>query len=497
MAFLALVKLSLHLWANQGYGYFRDELYYIACGEHLDWGYVDQPPLIAVVAKLSRLLLGDSLSAVRFFPAVAGALLVLLTGLIVRELGGGRFAQALAAISVLIAPFYLGIGNFLSMNAFEPLFWMGCAYVLILVLKTGNPRLWLWFGLLAGIGLLNKHSMLFFGFGVVVGLLLTPQRKVFLNRWIWIAGLVALAVFLPNLIWQIRHDWPTLELLNNVKNSTKNVALSPMDFFLQQILLLHPLSFPLWMAGVGFYFFTREGKPYRVLGWTYLVMFVAFVFLKGKVYYLAPAYPMLLAAGALVTEKVIGRSSHGWLKPAVVTVLIIGGILLAPFGLPVLPVETFLHYQRAIGIEPPRTETSHTAELPQLYADQFGWEGMTATVAGIYNGLSAEEKAKTAIFAANYGEAGAIDFFGPKYGLPRAISGHQNYFFWGPRQYTGEIVLVLGGSLQVLEQYFSHVEEAAVLHHPYAMPFENRPVYLCRGLKTPLKELWPQLKNWY
>lgn len=226
-------------------------------------------------------------------------------------------------------------------------------------------------------------------------------------------------------------------------------------------------------------------------------MFIAFVVLKGKVYYLAPAYPMLLAAGALVTEKVIRRSGHGWLRPAVVTILILGGILLAPFGLPVLPVETFLQYQRTIGIEPPRTETSHTAELPQLYADQFGWEEMTATVARIYNGLSAEEKAKAAIFAANYGEAGAIDFFGPKYGLPKAISGHQNYFFWGPRQYSGEIVLVLGGSLQRLEQYFSHVEEAAVLHHPYAMPFENRPVYLCRDLKVPLKELWPKLKNWY
>ena len=493
---LALVKLLLHFWANGRYGYFRDELYYIACGEHLDWGYVDQPPLVALAAKLSRLLLGDSLFAIRFFPAVAGSLKVLLAGFLARELGGGRLAQALAALAVIIAPVYLGIDNFLSMNGFDLLFCVGCAYVVIRVIKTGNPKWWLWFGLLAGLGLENKHSMTFFGIAVFVGLVLTAQRKFLFNKWIWIGGFVTLAIFLPNLIWQVRHDWATLELLNNVKNSTKNVSLTPIQFFSQQILMMHPLNFPIWFAGLGFFFFARAGRPYRVLGWTYVVLFVAFVVLKGKVYYLAPAYPMLLAAGALVVEDLIGRSGQAWLKPALVTVLVAGGIALAPFGLPLLPVETFLRYQKAIGIEPPRTESSHTAELPQIYADQFGWEEMTATVARIYQSLSPEERAKTAIFGNNYGEAGAIDFFGRKYGLPKAVSAHQNYFFWGPREYTGEIVIVLGGTRRDLEQRFHAVEEAAVLYHPYAMPFENRPVYLCRGLKEPLKELWPKLKRW-
>ncbi len=496
---LALLKLLLHFWANGHYGHFRDELYYIACGEHLDWGYVDQPPLVGMVARLSRLLLGDSLFAIRFFPAVAGALKVLLAGLIACELGGRRFAQALAAITVIIAPAYLVIDNFLSMNAFEPVFWMGSIYAVVRFIKTGNSKLWLWFGVLAGLGLQNKHSTLFFGFAVVVGLLLTPQRKFFLNKWIWIAGLLVLVIFLPNLIWQMRHDWATLELLNNVKNSTKNVSLSPVQFFLQQILLLHPLTFPLWLAGLWFIFFTQAGRPFRVLGWTYLVLFATFVVLKGKIYYLAPAYPMLLAAGALLVEDLILRSGQGWLKPAVVTILLAGGAALAPVGLPVLPVKTFLRYQEAlgaIGLKPPRTETSHTAALPQHYADQFGWEEMTATVARIYNSLSPEDRAKTAIFGGNYGEAGAIDFFGKKYGLPKAISSHQNYFFWGPREYTGEVVIVLGGTRQNLEQRFHYVEKAAVLYHPYAMPFENRPVYLCRGLKVPLKQLWPKLKNW-
>jgi hypothetical protein len=493
---LALVKLLIHFVANGRYGCFRDELYYLACAEHLDWGYVDQPPLVALIVWLSRALLGDSLFAIRFFPAVAGAVKVVLAGLMARELGGGRFAQVLAALAVLIAPVYLGTDNFLSMNAFEPVFWMGCAYVLIRTIKTGNQRLWLWFGLLAGLGLENKHSTAFFGFGVFVGLLLTAQRRFFRQKWIWLGGLVALAIFLPNLVWQVRHDWATLELLNNVKNSTKNVTLSPVQFFAQQILMMHPLNFLIWLVGLGFYFFARTGKAFRVLGWTYLVMFIAFVALKGKVYYLAPAYPMLLAAGALVVENWIQRSGQTWLKAAVVSLLILGGAATAPYGLPVLPVETFLRYQNAMGLKSPRTETSHTAELPQLYADQFGWEEMTVAVARVYHSLSPEEQAKTAIFGNNYGEAGAIDFFGTKYGLPKAISAHQNYFFWGPREYTGEIVIVLGGARRNLEQRFEHVEKAAVLFHPYAMPFENGPVYLCRGLKEPLKELWPKLKYW-
>ena len=493
---LTLVKLLLHLWANRGYGYFRDELYFLACGEHLDWGYVDQAPMVAGVAWLSRALFGDSLSAIRFFPAVAGAVKVLLAGLMARELGGGRFAQALAALTVIIAPVYFAADNFLSMNAFEPVFWMGCIYVLLRILNTGNPKLWPWFGVLAGLGLMNKHSMLFFGFALVVGLLLVPARKHFLNRWFWLAGLIAFLIFLPNVLWQGQNDWATLEFLNSVAASTKNIVLSPWLFFAQQILLIHPLNFPIWMAGLGFLFFTERGKPYRVLAWTYIVLLVSFIVLKGKAYYLAPAYPMLLAAGGVAVEILFRRWERVWPKAALLTVLTIGGAVLAPYGLPVLSPGGFLEYEKAVGIKSPRTETGHTAELPQLYADQFGWEEMTAAVARIYHNLSPEEKSQTAIFGNNYGEAGAIDFFGPKHGLPKAIGGHNNYYLWGPRDYSGEIMIVLGGTRERLEELFEQVTEEAVLDTPFAAPYENRPVYLCRGLKTSLKDLWPKIKNW-
>ena len=228
VAATAAIKLLLHLYAGRHYGYFVDELYYLACAEHLAWGYVDQPPLIALIAKISRVLAGDSLPAIHLFPALAGAAKVLLTGLIARELGGRRFAQGLAALAVLLAPGFLALDNRLSMNAFEPLFWMGCAYLAIRIVRTGNQKLWLWFGVLAGIGLENKHSMLIFGFGIVVGLLATPERRLLRSPWLWCAGMVAFLIFLPNLLWNIHHHFPFLELQENIRRSGRNVAMPPL-----------------------------------------------------------------------------------------------------------------------------------------------------------------------------------------------------------------------------------------------------------------------------
>jgi 4-amino-4-deoxy-L-arabinose transferase-like glycosyltransferase len=493
---LAAVKLALHLIYNRGYGYFRDEFNYLACAEHLDWGYVDHPPLVALVAWVSRAVGGDSLSSIRFLPAVAGAAMVLLAGLIARELGGGRIAQSLAALATLSATMYFVLGNFLSMNAFEPVFWMGCVWVLLRIKHTGNMRLWLWFGVLAGLGLQNKHSMLFFGAAVVAGLSFTRDRALLATRWLWMAGALALLIFLPNIIWQARHGWATFELLSNVAQSNKNVVLSPVAFLAQQVLVMNPLAAPLWIGGLVWLFFHREGGRYRTLGWIFVLVAAAFIMMRGKIYYLAPAFPMLFAAGSVGLETFALRTHRAWLATVLAVLLAVSGAVLAPIGLPVMPPGAFLRYMDWLGIPLPRTETSHTAALPQHYADQFGWEEMAVAVAHIYHSLPAEERAKTAIFGNNYGEAGAIDFFGPRLGLPKAIGAHQTYFFWGPRDYTGEIVIVLGGRRRDLEARFESVTEAAVLNHPYAIPFENRPIFLCRGLKTPLPELWPRLKNW-
>ena len=496
VAAVAVVKLLVHLYAGRHYGFFVDELYYMACARHLAWGYVDQPPLIALFAWAVHHVLGDSLPALRLLPALAGAGQVLLTGLVARELGGGRFAQGFAALATLVAPGFLAFDNFFSMNAFEPLFWTGCAYVIIRIVKTGDQRLWLWFGVLAGVGLENKHSMLTFGFALIAGVLLTPERKAFRAPWIWLAGLVAFLIFLPNLWWNIQNHFPFLELQANIQRSGRNVPLPPLTFLGQQIMSFLPPTLPIWLAGLWYYFFAREGKPYRALGWAWVITATLIVLLNPRTYYLWPAFPILLAAGGVEWERWLARPGVQWIKPAWCTLLVVLAILAAPLFLPVVRPETYIRYVKAIHYEQPRIEQHKLGPLPQLFADQFGWEGMAATVARVYNGLPAEVRAKTAIFGQNYGQAGAIDLFGPKYGLPPAISGHQNYFLWGPRDYTGESVIVMADRRDRLEQLFTSVEKVARVEHPYSMPYEHFDVYYCRGMKWKLKDVWPKVKNW-
>lgn len=495
--YFALAKLLIHFLFNGGYGYFRDELYFLACGEHLDWGYVDHAPMIALVAKLSRAALGDSLFAIRFLPAVAGAVKVLLTGLLGREFGGRRFSVALACLCVVLAPVYLTIDNLLSMNAFEPVFWMGCVYFIVLAINRQDSRFWIGFGLLAGLGLQNKHSMLIFGLAVFIGLVASPARRFFADKWLWIAGALAFLIFLPNIIWERQHEWATLELLNNVKTVGKNVTLSPLEFIGQQILFLLPLTLPVWLAGLWFFFFDADGKRYRLLGITYLALLLLMIMMKGKNYYLAPVYPMLFAGGAVFWERLLaGKRYARWLRVAYPLILVAGGALLAPMSLPILPVETFIRYQQTLGIKPPRSEVGHIGPLPQHFGDMFGWPEMVEVVASVYHNLPAGERGLTAIYASNYGEAGAIDFFGPRYGLPKAISPHQNYFLWGPRDYTGAVLIILQADREELERGCRSVEEAATLNHPFAMAEEHYTIFICRGLKQPLSQLWPSLKHW-
>jgi dolichyl-phosphate-mannose-protein mannosyltransferase len=494
--FISAGKFLVHLYAGRHYGYFVDELYFLACSRHLDWGYVDQPPLIAVIAWITRSLLGDSLPAIRFFPAVAGAAEVALTALIAREFGGRRFAQCLAALAVLVAPAILATHSLLTISAFEPLFWMGCAYLFIRIVKTGNQKLWIWFGVLSGVGLENKYSMLIFGAGIVLGVLLTAQRRSLLSPWIWIGGAIAFLILLPNLLWNIQRHFPFLELHANIQRSGRDVPLGPLAFFTQEILTLLPLTLPIWLAGLWFFFFSKSGEPFRALGWTWVFTAAVIVTLSPRIYYLYPAFPVLFAAGSVMWEAWLDQPKYHWLKLAYPALMVALGALSAPLAIPVLPPETYIRYTKALHLQPPRIETHKLGPLPQIYADQFGWGEMVAAVARVYNSLPSEVRTRTAIFCQNYGQAGAIDLFGPKYGLPPAISGHQNYFFWGPRDYTGESVIVMQGRQQELEERFASVQEVANVYHPYSMPYEHFDVFYCRGLKKPLKEIWPQVKNW-
>jgi len=420
-----------------------------------------------------------------------------LTGLIVREFGGRHFATLLACLCVLIAPIYLGLDNLLSMNAYESLFWTGCALAYIWAIRRENPNYWLLFGALAGIGLMNKHSLVFFGLAFVIGLVLTQDRRVFLKKEVWLGGLIAFLIFLPNLIWQYQNDWATLELLQNVQKTGKNVVLAPHEFVFQQIFIMLPLTAPVWLAGVWYLLFDKSGKRFRTLGIAYLVTLLLMILLKAKNYYLAPVYPMLFAAGGVFWENLLARFRYGKIAQfAFPTLLIIGGLIFLPMTMPVLPVEKFIAYQNALGIAPQKTEVGHEGVLPQHFGDQFGWEEMTAKVAEVYNSLPPEEREKAAIFASNYGEAGAIDFFGKRYNLPKAISAHQSYYLWGHGNYDGSVIILLGSEKENAEKNCQSVEEKARVGEPLAMKEENFNILVCRGLKVPLPELWKKIKNW-
>ncbi len=498
LSVLAAAKLLIHLLVSNRYGYFRDELYFLDCARHIDWGYVDHAPLVAIYAKIS-LLLGGSLPALRVLPAIAGAVMVAIAMLIAQQLGGKRFAQGLAGLCVIGAPVYLIMNGLLTMNAFEPPFWMGCIYIIIRIIRTGNSRLWIWFGVLAGLGIENKHSTLIFGFAVAIALMASPQRREILKQWIWIGCSIAILLFLPNLIWQIQNGFPTLEALKNVQSTGKNIELSPIEFLGQQILLLNPLLLPIWLTGL-ISLIVGKLKPMRMLGWIYLALLITMIMLKAKNYYLAPIYPMLFAAGAVAIENWLARRKFGgsrfWPKVSIVFLSGVVAAITIPVTIPVLPPAKLLAYQQFLGIAPLKTEVRHEGPLPQYLGDQFGWEQLVKEVAAIYRSLPPEGQKRTGVFASNYGEAGAINLFGPIYGLPRAICAHQTHYIWGPPDFDGDTFIWLQWDREWLEPLFRSVQQAGEHYHPWGMAEENRPIYLCRGLRMPLNQLWPKLKRW-
>ena len=496
VALIVAARLLLHLLTANRYGIFRDELYYLACSRHLDWGYVDMPPFIPAVTWLFTTLFGPSLFVIRLIPAIAGCGAIALTWFQAYQCGGRRFAMTLAALAMAVSAVFVINGHLLGTNDFEALFWMGCASIVIRIIQTGNQQLWLWFGVLAGVGLLNKYSIAVFGLGIVVGLLFTPERKAFAHKWIWLAGGLAFLIFLPNLLWNVHRDWPFVQLMHNIRASGRDVALNPVQFMLQQILMVNPFALPLWLAGLGWLFFGRDGRRYRVLGWAYLVTLAFFMAQHGKDYYVAPAYPMLLAAGGVVWEAWIERTQRAWLKPVFVLVLIVPAVVFLPLIAPVISPAQFVAFTRAINFTPPVSEHSHArSPLPQYYSDELGWEAMVAEVARVYHSLPPEVQAKTAIKADDYGQAGAIDYYGPKYGLPKAICEHQNYWYWGTHGYTGESIIVMGeGDPEHLAQITAHSEKVGHFEYPYAL--EDFDIYYVQGLKVPLQQLWQHEKNW-
>ena len=496
----ALLTLALHLVSSiygsrLGYGFFRDELYFLVCGHHLDWGYVDQPPLVALQARIAETLFGLTPTGIRVLSFAAGAVKVGLTGLLAWQMGGRRTAQVLAMTAALAAPVFLVADNYLSMNSWEPCFWLGCVLVVLRIADgSWGPRWWLLFGALAGLGIENKHSTVFFLVALLLGILLTRQRKLLWSKWVAAAVGVIFVVALPNFLWQWQHHWPTYELLQNIAHSDKNTKLPPLAFLKQQADMLLIFSAPLWIGGLLWLAFARRARAWRFVTATYLVFLVLMMAMHAKDYYLAPIYPVLMAAGAVYLTELTRKSWPAYIYAGVIAVFLV--VATVPIGLTVLPPEQYVRWAAHFGANATRTE-KFSSPLPQFLSDRFGWEEMTKGFADRYNALPPEERAKTGIFCGNYGEASAVNVLGPKYGLPVAISGHQNYFYWGWHGYTGESMLTLGDNREDYLKSYAEVIDLGAFDVPWIMDHEHHHYFLLKHRKKSYAEEWPEFKYWY
>jgi len=489
-------KLAVHLATLGGYGIFRDELYYLACSRRLAWGFVDQPPLSIAVLALQRTLFGDSLAALRVVPALAGAAVVLLVGLTARRLGGGRFAQALAMAAPLAAPYSLAIHHVYSMNAFDALFWALAGWLLagLLPEPAAGVRRWLPLGALLGLGLLNKLSVLWLGAGLAAGLLLSPARRALRRPGPWAAAGLTLALFLPHVAWQVVHGWPTAEFIANATGQ-KMVRIAPWDFLLAQVEMMGPLGLPVWVAGLVWLF---RRPAWRALAWIWVAVFLILVVnAASRPGYLAPAYAWLFAAGGVAWEAAFERWRRPALRWALPTLVLAAGVLLAPLALPVLPVERYIAYAERLGRGPTTDERKELADLPQFFADMHGWRAFAETVEEVWRSLPEDERATAAVFVANYGEAGAVERFAADPRLRAAVlSGHNNYWLWGPGDREVRTVIAVNADEEGLRGVFEEVELAARVDCGYCMPYEDEaPVWLARRPKTTIEEIWPRLRH--
>lgn len=516
-----LAKLVVHLATSQGYGYFRDELYYLASVDHLAWGFVDHPPLSIAVLAVVTGIFGDSLFALRLVPALAGAATVLLVGLTARALGGRAVALAVSMAATLAAPIYLALDHFYSMNALDLLIWAAAAYLLVLLLRPRTEddevdpveaaererRLWIALGVVLGLGLLNKISVLWLGAGVAVGLLATPARRRLATQGPWTAGLVAFGLFAPHLVWQAVNGWPTLEFMANA-TAEKLVPTSPLELLGTQVLMTGPLAALLWIAGLAFFLFSRRGRPWRLLGWAWLtVLLILALSGSSRANYPAPSYAWLFAGGGVALELGLARLTRPRLARAVgiatAGALVGSGALLAPLALPVLSVDDFVAYQERLGISPPNDEGKELATLPQFYADMHGWEKIVDDLEAAFRSLPSEDQARARIVADNYGVAGAVDVLGERRGLPKALSGHNSYWLWGAQEIAAgldlDVLIIHGADRKDLEAAFRQVERAGTVDCGLCMPYEDgEAIWIVRdpveGLSA--EELWLMVKKY-
>jgi hypothetical protein len=492
----AAACLALHLAFNGGYGVFRDELYFIVCGLHPAFGYVDQPPITPLTAAAVYKLFGPNPWTLRLVPALAMSATVWLSARLAAEFGASRFGQGLAALATLLAPVLLVDGLLLITDFLQPLTWTALSYCLVRLVATSDERWWLAAGAVIGVSFESKYLIAYYVAGLALGALATPLRRSLARPWIYAGAALALALAAPNLVWQAAHGWPFLEI-GRAGIAGKNAVLSPYALFGQIALFLGPVSAPLWIAGLLHLAAQREKPAWRALPIAGAAIFAFLCLTHGKAYYLAAFGPSAFAAGGAALARLTERRPRG--RVFLAAVFTLGGLVTLPISLPILPPEKLVAYQAFLGLGPSvsATERGAASPLPQYFADMFGWREMAAEVARVYRALPEDERAKAVFFGRNYGEAAAVEIYGPQYGGPPAISGHNNYFLWGPQGFDGSTVIALGSPNSTAAQGFASVTVAGRLENKWARPPEaDAPVLILRQPRASLDALWPKLKHY-
>jgi hypothetical protein len=482
----ALAQLLLHLFTNGNYGIFRDEYYYLACAARPAIGYVDHPPLSIWILNVWTAVFGDSIHSLRVLPALCGSTLVFLTGAMAAEMGGRRWSQMIAGSAAAIGAVGLVLCGFYSMNAFDFLFWVGAYLVLLRIVRTGDGRLWPVLGVLLGVGLTNKIGLLVFGLALVLGILATGERKHLRDRRLYGAGAIALAFLLPYTLWNMAHDWVTLEFIRNAQ-MYKISAMSPLEFLKENVLEANPANLILWACGLGWLLARRN---WRIIGLMFVFSFIIMVMQSSKPYYLGPSFLVLMAAGAVAWEGWTRTRGWAWVRWLLAVNVIAGAIVFLPLAVPVLSLEGSVQYMQKLGIVPQTGEDTPVDEAPQYFSDRFGWEELAQTVDQIYNALTEEEREKCVIVATNYGHGGALEYWARRHDYPTPVYAfHNNYWLWGPPTGNGEVVIAIDFRQEDMESLFDEVVEADIRVEPRARESHIR-VWLCRGLRKSWADVW-------
>ena len=489
----ALIALGLHLLPHPGYGFHRDELLYLAMGDHLNLVRMPFPPLIAVLSRVARALPLDLLTAIRLLPALASAGLTLLAALICRELGGGRRAQLVAALAVLVAPLFLRAGTLFQPVVFEQVWWCVAVLALAKLLAGRDRRWWLVLGAALGASALTKFSVAFFGAGLLVAIVASPLRRDARTRWPWIGATLACLLALPSLTGQIAWGWPFLAQMHALK-ATQLGHFNRADFVVGQFLMLGPGA-PLWLAGLVALLAAPTLRPFRPLGLVAATVFLLLLVSGGKDYYFGPLHPLLIGAAASAATVWLEQRAKLSLFTGAVALLIAGGLVLLPMGVPLLPPERMARYAAALGItRATRTNYGGKLSLPQDFADMTGWPEQVATVAAVFRALPSGEQASATILGDNYGRTGAVALFGRQFGLPYPISLHGDFYYWGTGTGNAQVTIIIGGTAEDWRPYWDVVTEAARSRNPWGVDEEQDvPIFVCRRPRLDLPSLFRRL----